>query len=134
MSIKYNEFGEVISVNGITNGQHLGAPMQDAIAEKDSDNKAYATQVNTVTRAENCVDDAQPTAGGGSGGSGGGGGMVIDFDNLTDDKKAFWESVRDAINAGIPVDGYYTFSGMGPGKIRLTASRVSGGQIFFTGI
>ena len=77
MSIKYNEFGEVISVNGITTGQHLGAPMQDAIAEKDSDNKAYATQVNTVTRVENCVDDAQPTAGGGSGGSGGGGGKEL---------------------------------------------------------
>ena len=132
MSIKYNEFGEVISVNGITTGQHLGAPMQDAIAEKDSDNKAYATQVNTVTRAENCVDDAQPTAGGGSGGSGGGG-MVIDFDNLPDDKRAFWESIREAVEAGIPVDGYYSASG-GLGRVRLTANRVNGGQIFFTGV
>ena len=71
MAIKYNEFGEVISVNGITTGQHLGTPMQDAIAEKESDNQAYGTQLNTVGRLENCVEDEQPQSGG-SGGSGGG--------------------------------------------------------------
>lgn len=67
------------------------------------------------------------------GGSGGGGGMVIDFDNLPSDKKAFWESVRDAIEAGIPVDGYYSDTG-GCGNVRLTANHVNGGQIFFTGV
>lgn len=67
------------------------------------------------------------------GGSGGGGGMIIDFDNLPSDKKAFWESVRDAINAGVPVDGYYSNTG-GAGNVRLTANRLSGGQIFFTGV
>ena len=67
-NIKFNDFGEVISVNGLTTGQHLGEPMQDAIAEKDSDNEAYGTQMNTVTRAANTVDDKQPTTSGGGGG------------------------------------------------------------------
>ena len=62
MSIKYNEFGEVISVNGITTGQHLGAPTQDAIAEKPEDNKAYGRELSVVTRVDNMVDDKQPTA------------------------------------------------------------------------
>lgn len=62
MNVKYNEFGEVISVNGLTTGQHLGAPMQDAIAEKPEDNEAYGTQFNTVTRVENTVDDKQPSS------------------------------------------------------------------------
>lgn len=70
MSIKYNEFGEVISVNGLTTGQHLGAPMQDAIAERPEDNEAYATERNTVTRNSNVNEDEQPNtaenAGGGS--------------------------------------------------------------------
>lgn len=52
--MQYNEFGEVISVNGIITGQHLGAPTQDAIAEKPEDNQAYATELNTVTRLPNC--------------------------------------------------------------------------------
>ena len=59
--IKYNEFGEVISVNGIVTGQHLGAPMQDAIAEKPEDNKAYSTELSTVTRVANTIDDEQPS-------------------------------------------------------------------------
>lgn len=60
MSIKYNEFGEVISVNGITTGQHLGTPMQDAIGTPE-ENKVYAEELATVTRCENTIDDNQPT-------------------------------------------------------------------------
>ena len=62
MSIKYNEFGEVISVNGLTTGQHLGTPMQDAIAERPEDNEAYGTQRRTVGRVQNCKEDEQPEA------------------------------------------------------------------------
>jgi hypothetical protein len=76
MSIKYNEFGEVISVNGITTGHHLGTPMQDAIAEKPEDNEAYGTELNTVSRLENTVDDKQPEPQGGGNGGGSGGSTV----------------------------------------------------------
>ena len=72
MNIKYNELGEVVSVNGITTGKHLGAPMQDAIAEKPTDNEAYAEERGTVTKVYNTVDDAQPE----SGGTGGGGAEI----------------------------------------------------------
>ena len=61
MSIKTNEFGEVISVNGLTTGQHLGAPMQDAVAEKPEDNQVYATELSTVTRNSNVNEDEQPS-------------------------------------------------------------------------
>ena len=60
MNIKYNEFGEVISVNGLTTGQHIGRPMQDAMAEKTEDNDVYATQHNTVTNCSNTVVNNQP--------------------------------------------------------------------------
>lgn len=89
MSIKYNEFGEVISVNGLTTGQHLGAPMQDAKAEKPEDNQAYATQLNTVGRVENCIEDAQPApvGGGGNGGGSNASGYVMRLSKseITDD-------------------------------------------------
>ena len=65
MSIKYNEFGEVISVNGLTSGQHLGTPMQDALGS-EQDNQAYGEEKSTITRAENSVNDEQPTSGGSS--------------------------------------------------------------------
>jgi hypothetical protein len=57
LSIKYNEFGEVISVNGLTTGQHLGTPMQDAIAEKPEDNQAYSEELATITKCENTKVD-----------------------------------------------------------------------------
>lgn len=60
MSIKYNDIGEVISVNGLTTGHHIGKPMQDAIAERPEDNEVYATQHNTITRCENTNVDNQP--------------------------------------------------------------------------
>lgn len=66
MSIKYNEFGEVISVNGLTTGQHIGKPMQDAIAEKPEDNEAHSTALNTVGNSENMVDNEQPRPQGGA--------------------------------------------------------------------
>ena len=66
MSIKYNEFGEVISVNGLTTGQHLGTPMQDALGT-EQENAPYGEEVSTVTRAENNVEDKQPASGGTSG-------------------------------------------------------------------
>ena len=63
MSIKYNERGEVISVNGLTTGHHLGAPMQDALAEKPEHNEAYAKQKETVRPNNNhMVDEEQPVA------------------------------------------------------------------------
>lgn len=69
MSIKYNEFGEVISVNGIITGHHLGTPMQDATPDKPEDNELYATERNTVTRIPNSEEtwENQPTPPGSSG-------------------------------------------------------------------
>lgn len=58
--IKYNQFGEVISVNGLTTGHHLGTPMQDAICKNSADNECYATERNTKTHCGNMVDDKQP--------------------------------------------------------------------------
>lgn len=68
MSIKRNEFGEVISVNGITTGQHLGKPMQDAAAQKPEDNEVYATEMNTVNnlKTEHHEDQPKPSGGGAS--------------------------------------------------------------------
>lgn len=66
-NIKYNAFGEVISVNGITTGQHIGTPMQDALGTPET-NAAYGEELGTVTRMENTVVDKQPekpTSGGG---------------------------------------------------------------------
>lgn len=69
MSIKYNEFGEVISVNGIMTGHHLGTPMQDAQAEKPEHNEVYAEEQETVTRIPNGEEhwDDQPVIQGGGG-------------------------------------------------------------------
>ena len=66
MSIKYNERGEVVSVNGLTTGHHIGKPMQDAIAERPEDNEVYATQRNTITNCANTVVDEQPKPTGGA--------------------------------------------------------------------
>jgi len=60
MSIKYNQFGEVISVNGVTTGQRLGKPMQDAKPKKAEHNEAYAIAKKTVGNIKNVVDDKQP--------------------------------------------------------------------------
>ncbi len=94
MSIKYNEFGEVISVNGLTTGQHLGAPMQDAQAERPEDNEVYATQSNTVTNCENTVEDAQPKPNGGG---------VTSWNDLTD--KPFGTEITEGV---ITFDGDVT--------------------------
>lgn len=59
MNIKYNERGEVISVNGLTTGQHLGTPMQDAICTPE-DNDVYCEEHCTITRCYNTIDDLQP--------------------------------------------------------------------------
>lgn len=58
MSIKYNERGEVISVNGLTTGHFLGTPMQDALGTEE-ENSAYGTELKTVTRNENTVENKQ---------------------------------------------------------------------------
>lgn len=81
--MKYNQFGEVISVNGITTGQHIGVPMQDAIAEKPEDNQAYATELNTVTRLPNSEEtwDEQPSPSSGG---------VSSWNDLTD--KPFYKN------------------------------------------
>ena len=103
MSIKYNERGEVISVNGLTTGHFLGTPMQDALGTEE-ENSAYGTELKTVTRNENTVNDMQPTQlGNGSGGDG------VFFVNFYADKYEFdaaitcdksLEEVVDAVNNG----------------------------------
>lgn len=59
MKIKYNEWGEVVSVNGLTTGQHLGTPMQDALCTPE-DNAPYCEEHCTITRCCNTVEDLQP--------------------------------------------------------------------------
>jgi hypothetical protein len=60
MSIKYNQFGEVVSVNGIVTGQHIGKPMQDAVAERPEDNEPYAREQSIVTNFDNVDNDFVP--------------------------------------------------------------------------
>ena len=68
MSITYNNQGEVIGVNGLITGQHIGTPMQDAQAAKAEDNATYAVARNVETRTDNSVDlwDDQPVPTGGA--------------------------------------------------------------------
>lgn len=70
--IKYNQFGEVVSVNGLTTGHHIGAPMQDAIGTPE-ENQLYVEELSTVRNGVEtpCLDEPQNTNDGGSGGSGG---------------------------------------------------------------
>lgn len=63
--ITYNEFGEVVAVNGIITGHNIGTPMQDAKPEKPEDNECYAEERCTITNACNTVLDAQPKPSGG---------------------------------------------------------------------
>lgn len=101
MSIEYNEFGEVVSVNGLTTGQHLGMPMQDAIGTEES-NQPYATQRQTTVNCKpgldippvktpcgnyvKTVNGAAPDALGNVNVTGGGGGEQIQTDwNQNDD-------------------------------------------------
>lgn len=60
MKIKYNELGEVVSVNGLTTGHHIGAPMQDALGTPE-ENSPYYEELCTVTKCYNTCDDMQPT-------------------------------------------------------------------------
>lgn len=60
MSIKYNQFGEVVSVNGIVTGQYLGKPMQDAVAERPEDNEPYAREQSIVTNSDKVDNDFIP--------------------------------------------------------------------------
>lgn len=69
MSIKYNERGEVVSVNGLTTGHHVGSPMQDYIAEKPEDNHAYCEEMRTLARCNVENDELQPVIPGGTGGA-----------------------------------------------------------------
>lgn len=71
--IKYNEFGEVISVNGLTTGQHLGTEMQDACCQRPDDNDCYVTERNTINNIRTDNDFLQPSTGGSGGSSGGSG-------------------------------------------------------------
>ena len=65
MKIKYNEFGEVVSVNGLATGQHLGTPLQDALGTPE-ENSPYYEERCTVTKCYNTCDDAQPAPSGGN--------------------------------------------------------------------
>ena len=55
--MKYNEFGEVISVNGLTTGHHIGMPLQDACPAKPEDNEPYAIAKQTVGNCKNTPCD-----------------------------------------------------------------------------
>lgn len=65
MKIKYNELGEVISVNGLATGQHLGTPLQDALGTPE-ENSPYYEELCTVTKCYNTCDDMQPSPSGGN--------------------------------------------------------------------
>ena len=60
MSIKYNQFGEVVSVNGVVTGHYLGKPMQDAVAERPEDNEPYAREQSIVTNSDKVDNDFTP--------------------------------------------------------------------------
>lgn len=62
--MKYNERGEVISVNGLTTGHHLGTPMQDALGTKE-ENSQYYVEKATVTKCKNTLVDNLPKPQGG---------------------------------------------------------------------
>lgn len=124
MHIKYNEFGEVISVNGLTTGHHIGAPMQDALGTPDT-NCAYAEEMATVTYCCNTIDDCQPTIPSGGG--------IIEVDELPTeniDPNAFYylkptvddtivgtwvfnETITSAIDVIDTVDKYNEWNGDG---------------------
>lgn len=109
--MKYNEFGEVISENGIITGQHLGTPMQDALAEKPEDNEPYAEERNTVTRISNSEDtwENQPESSSGSSGSGGSGGS--DDVWFGDGNTHIWISLPEGLTSpmfGMILDGTAT--------------------------
>lgn len=89
--MKYNEFGEVISVNGITTGQHLGTPMQDAIGTPE-ENSSYGVELSTVTRVGNTIDDLQPKTSTGGG--------IIDVDELPT------ENINENAFYRVPQKGY----------------------------
>lgn len=63
--MRYNEFGEVISVNGLFTGHHLGTPLQDACPEKPEDNEPYAIAKQTIGNCKNTLCEVQPTPVGG---------------------------------------------------------------------
>ena len=91
MSIKYNKFGEVVSVNGIVTGQHLGAPMQDAKPKRPEDNDVYATEMSVQTTIPNSDEllEEQPKPSGGA----------SSWNDLTD--KPFYEetvTVNEPVN------------------------------------
>ena len=65
MSIKYNERGEVISVNGLTTGHHIGMPMQDGAAQNPDDNLPYFEERNTKHYGNDANDNKQPSPVGG---------------------------------------------------------------------
>ena len=68
MSIKYNKFGEVVSVNGIVTGHHLGAPMQDAKPKRPEDNDVYATEMSvqtTIPNSDELLEEQPKPMGGG---------------------------------------------------------------------
>ena len=59
--IKYNQFGEVVSVNGLTTGHHIGAPMQDALGS-EVDNSPYGVEKQVVRpTCKQTNDELQPT-------------------------------------------------------------------------
>ena len=88
MSIKYNKFGEVVSVNGIVTGQHLGAPMQDAKPKRPEDNDVYATEMSVQTTIPNSDEllEEQPKPMGGGASS---------WNDLTD--KPFGEEIGEVV-------------------------------------
>lgn len=95
MSIKTNEFGEVISVNGITTGHHIGKPMQDAVPDRPEDNENYATELAVVTRNSNVNEDEQPMPTGGSGS--GSHYVIIDIDGKIKTSDGIYDALKNYI-------------------------------------
>lgn len=89
--IKYNDRGEVVSVNGLTTGHHIGTPMQDAIGTEE-ENSAYGEEMSTVGNSENVKDEEQPKPSGGA----------SSFNDLKD--KPFYEEKKDFRTGEIKTD------------------------------
>ena len=62
-----NKQNEVVVVNGMVTGVHLGMPIQDTTPDRPEDNEKYYIERNTKTQAVNSEEvlDKQPTSGGG---------------------------------------------------------------------
>ena len=110
--MKHSMIDNVNVVNGLVVGQHLGAPMQDAVAAKPEDNEVYATERNTVSRVHHSKelwdDQPKPASGG-----------VSSWNDLTD--KPFYEETK-LVNEPLNI----TWDGNTEGLVCVDASEAVG--------